>query len=160
MNAVAADPRPGFFKRSWNALNSALAVGLIVALAGWAFQAYQTRLAANQASNLQQIQEFASDAAATDRAVVRFLNAAAEARNLNQPRQQVEQALVDHSIKVEQLRDVLGPERADEYLRAMEQLQIELEQTTDATHNGPNETALGRVIELRRSMVTRAREDS
>ena len=160
MNAVAAGSRPGFFKRSWNALNSALAVGLILALLGLAFQAYQNRLAANQSANLQRISEFSADGASADRAVARFLTAAAEAESLDEPRRNAEQALVDHSIKVEQLRDVFGPQRADEYLQAIEQLQLEISRTRDATHNGPNETAFGRVIELRRSMVAQARAEA
>jgi uncharacterized protein HemX len=141
-------------------MNSALFVALIVALGGWAFQMHQTRVAANQASGLQQINEFTADAAAMDRAVVRFFNAASEGKNLDQPREKVEQALVDHSIKVEQLRAVLGPNRADEYLRAIETLQNEVAETSDATHNGPNETAFGRVLELRRTMVSEARKEA
>jgi predicted negative regulator of RcsB-dependent stress response len=160
MNAVAADPRPGFFKRSWKALNSALLVALIVAFGSWGFQLYQTRVAANQASNLQQISDFTADAAATDRAVVRFFNAVSEGKSLDQPREKVEDALVGHSIKVEQLREVLGPARAEQYLAAIEQLQNAIEETTDATRNGPNETAFGKVIELRREMISQARREA
>ena len=159
MNAVA-NQKPGLLRTSWNALNSVLLAGLIIAGAGWAFQVHQTREAARQTANLERISDFTADAAATDRAVVRFFDAAAEGQDLSKARDGAQQALVDHSIKVESMRDVFGQSSSEQYLRAIERLQNEIEATKDATHAGPNVTALGREIQLRRSLVEKAREEN
>jgi len=149
---------PGFIKKSWNVINSTLAAGLIIALAGWAFQFHQTRVASVQTYNLTRVGELSSDGEKMDRSIVVFYNAAANQMPLDVARDAAKQAIVDHSLKVESVRGVIGAEDADAYLVALDTLSQQLDLTTDRTNAGPNKTAFGRVIELRRALIEKARD--
>lgn len=158
MNSAAPSMAPGFLKRSWNALNSAFAVGLILALAGWAFQLNQTRVASAQTFNLTRVSELSTDGEKMDRSIVLFYNAAAEQKPLEKAREAAKQAIVDHSLKVESVRSVIGAVDADSYLLALDALNQQLDRTVDRSNAGPNQTVFGRVIELRRSLIQKVRD--
>lgn len=157
MNSAASSNAPGFLSKSWSALNSALIVALLVAVCGWGFQYRETRLASKQTYNLERVAELSADGEKVDRAIVAFFNAAAEGKPVAVSRRTASQAIVDHSIKVESLRSVIGDRRADDYLAALNELDEQVAATMDARHAGPNKTAFGKVIETRRAVVNAVR---
>ena len=160
MNSAANSQAPGFLKKSWNALNSALIVALIIAVGGWAFQYRETRLAATQTFNMERLAELSADGAKLDKSVVEFFDAAAQGDDLRRSRKKVVAAIVDHSLKVESLRSVMGDASSDEYLRALNDLSEQVAATKDATHAGQNITALAKMIETRRALVKRVRNQA
>lgn len=157
MNIAVDDVMSGPSPRFWSRFNSALVVALIAAVVGWGFQLHLTRQASNQTFNLSRVAEFSTNGQALDKAIVAFFNTAAARQPLEQKRAAAEQAVTDHSIKVEALRDVFGAEASDEYLHALGRLNDVVSETADERNSDANITAFGRVLELRRRLVQNAK---
>lgn len=158
MNVASQSPPSGFWGRSWSTLNSGLVVALIVALLGWGFQFYLTRQASTQTFNLTRVSELSTDGEKLDKAVISCLNSVSEnPTDFPKNKDLALQAIVDHSLKVESLRSVIGDKPADSYLADLANLRDQIEITVDPLNAGANRTAFGRVIEKRRALIDNVR---
>jgi hypothetical protein len=130
-----------------------LLVGLILAVTQCQIARIEAQRASVQTYNLSRVAAFRDSGAELDKRIAAFNDAAAEGRDLIEPRQAVRSALADHAAKTMAMQDAFGLSATQAYERNLKRLQAAVEDATDASNSGPIITAMSQTIVQRNKMA-------